>query len=126
MRRLQQIFTLLFAGLFGPAIIAAESDMVELSTPRLLGRDEAVQLQITTSLPRGARLTVKDENGEILGAVTPFGLRQASTTATIPIPRSALSNERVRLKLEVTEPRAAPRAPHDGEVEQLELRIEPE
>src|SRR4051794_4307644 len=114
MRR-PQFIAVLVAGLFGPAMVtpAAEgSQMVELATPRPLGRGEAVQLQVTTgSLPRGARLRVMTQEGEILGAVTPFGqeLRRGSTTATVPIPPSAISDERLRLRLEVLEPGAPPR-----------------
>lgn len=125
-RGLRQVFTSLIAGLFGPAIMAAESGMVELPAPRRLRTEEGVHLQITTSLPRGARLTVRDEQGNILGAVTPFGLPRGSTTATIPIPRSVITDQRVRLHLEVSEPHAPTRPPRQSEIERLELHAEPE
>lgn len=124
--RLRHLFKATIAALFGSAMIAAESAMVEIAVPRRPEKNEAVQLRITTTLPRGARLVVKDAHGEILGAVTPFQLRADSTTATVPIPSSALSDRRLRLQLEVTQSGAPPRAPRQGEINQLELNIEPE
>ncbi|MBV9393013.1 MAG: hypothetical protein JOZ84_01235 [Methylobacteriaceae bacterium] len=120
------LFKGLIAALFGSAMIAAESDMVELAVPRRPEKNEAVQLRITTALPRGARLVVKDAHGGILGAVTPFQLQAGATTATVPIPSSAMADQRLRLQLEVTERGASPRAPRQGEIKQLELNIEPE
>jgi hypothetical protein len=124
--RLRHFFKALIAALFGSAMIAAESDMVEIAVPRRPEKNEAVQLRITTALPRGARLVIKDAHGQILGAVTPFQLRAGSTTATVPIPSSAMSDQHLRLQLEVTESGAPPRAPRQGEIKQLELNIEPE
>jgi hypothetical protein len=66
----------LAVGLLGPwtsTLVAEESPMIELAVPRPLGRGESVQVQITTGpLPRGARVELFTENGEILGAVTPY------------------------------------------------------
>lgn len=122
---------LLVAGLLGPATSTAAEDIAvrELSAPRSPERGEAIELQVTTgSLPRGARLTVMTEDGTILGAVTPFGqeFRRAPTVATIRIPRSAISDRRMRVKLEVIEPGAPPRPPRPGEVEALDLLLVPQ
>ena len=98
--------------------------MIELATPRQAGRGDAVELQITTGpLPRGARLTLSTEDGESLGAVTPYPPGRQSNTATVPIPRSAIVDGRLRLRLQVLEPGAPARAPQPGEVQRVELVV---
>ena len=108
--------------------IMAESDVIELAAPRAPASGEAVQLRVTVrSLPAGARLAVKTEAGDILGAVAPFGPRRdrAATTATIPVPRSALVDGRLRLRLEVIEPGGAARKARSEEVEHVEVILVP-
>lgn len=107
----------------GPAV-AQQGSMIELVAPRSPGRDDAVEIQITTGqLPRGGRLIVSTERGEVLGAVQPFGAPQG--TATVPIPNSAVAGRTVRLRLEVVAPGAAPRAPTPDEVKRLEVLVIP-
>jgi hypothetical protein len=61
------------------------------------GRGDSVELHITTGpLPRGARLTLSTEGGESLGAVTPYPPGRRSNTATVPVPRSAIVDGRLR------------------------------
>jgi hypothetical protein len=123
---------MLVIALIGPltsTLAAEESRIVELATPRPPGHGEAVQLQVTTGpLPQGARLTVVTEEGEILGAVAPFGRPhdRGSTTATVPVPRSAVGDGRLRLRLEVIEPGAPPRPPRPDEVKRLDLVLVPQ
>ncbi len=102
--------------------------MIELTLPRSLGRGEAVEIQIATGpLPRGSRLVVMNEQGEILGAVYPFGVPGAGTgnTATVPVPRAALVDGHLRLRLQVIEPTRSPRAPRAEEVQRLDLVLVP-
>jgi len=119
----------LAVGLLGPwtnTLGAEESAILELAAPRPIGRGESVQVQITTGpLPRGARLTLLAENGEILGAVAPYLPDQRSNTATVPVPRSAMVDGNLRLRLEVLEPGAPPRPPRPGEVQRLDLVVVP-
>src|SRR5919204_1861555 len=79
----------LAVGLLGPStgtLIAEESSMLEIAAPRPVGRDESVELQITTGpLPRGARLALSTENGEVLGAVAPYPPDRPSNTANVPV-----------------------------------------
>jgi len=44
-----------------------------------------------------------------------------STTATVPVPRSAIVDGRLRLRVQVLEPGVPPRPPRPGEVQRLEL-----
>jgi hypothetical protein len=101
--------------------------MIELATPRAVARGDAVQLQITTGpLAPGSRLAVISEGGEIIGAAAPFPARSGgSTTATIPIPRSAIVDGRLRARLQVVEPGAPPRPPRPDEIGRLDLVLVP-
>jgi hypothetical protein len=104
------------------ACVAEEAPVIELAAPRAAAGSESVELAVTTgALPRGARLALSTENGEILGAVAPYAPGSRSTTATVPVPRSAIVDGRLRLRLQVLEPGAPPRAPRPGEVQRLEL-----
>jgi hypothetical protein len=109
------------AELIGPstrAVAAEESRMVELSPPRALHADDSIELQVATGpLPRGSRLVVMTERGEILGVVTPFNVlgTGSGATATVPVPQTAMTDGRLRLRLQVVEQGAAPRAPRPEE-----------
>jgi len=104
------------------ACAAEEAPVIELAAPRAAAGSESVELAVTTgSLPQGARLALSTENGEILGAVAPYAPGSRSTTATVPVPRSAIVDGRLRLRLQVLEPGAPPRPPRPGEVQRLEL-----
>ena len=114
----------LAAGLlaFATSARAEEAPVIELAAPRAAAGSESVELAVTTgALPRGARLALSTENGEILGAVAPYAPGSRSTTATVPVPRSAIVDGRLRLRLQVLEPGAPPRPPRPGEVQRLAL-----
>jgi hypothetical protein len=109
-------------GLVAGALVAEEFSTIELAVPPAAARAQSVELAVTTgSLPRGARLALSTEDGEIFGAVAPYAPGSRSTTATVPVPRSAIIDGRLRLRLQVLEPGAPPRAPRPGEVQRLEL-----
>jgi hypothetical protein len=124
MRRYLAIAALV-AGLFALATsarVAEESPVIELAAPPAVARGGSVELAVTTgALPQGARLALSTENGEILGAVAPYAPGSRSTTATVPVPRSAIVDGRLRLRVEVLEPGSPPRPPRPGEVQRLEL-----
>ncbi len=111
----------LAVGILGPwtiTLVAEESPIIELAAPRPAGPGESVQIQITTGpLPRGARLALLTENGEILGAMAPYPPGRLSNMATVPVPRSAIVDGHLRLRLQVLEPDAPPRPPRPGEVQ---------
>ncbi len=113
-------------GLATSTLAAEEFSMIELAAPRAAARGESVELQVATGpLPPGARLALSTESGEVLGAVAPYSPDRRSTTATVPVPRSAIVDGRLRLRLQVLEPRAPPRAPKPGEVQRLDLVVAP-
>jgi hypothetical protein len=124
MRRSLSIAALV-AGLFAletSTLVAEESPVIELAAPRAAAGSQSVALAVTTgALPRGARLALSTEHGDILGAVAPYAPGVRSTAATVPVPRSAIVDGRLRLRVEVLEPGAPPRPPRPGEVQRLEL-----
>jgi hypothetical protein len=107
----------------GP-LIGQESGVIELPVLRPLAADEAVEIQIVTGpLPRGARLEVMTERGELLGTVRSLGIPDAlrGETATIPVPRAALVERRLRLRLQIVQSGAAARPPQPSEIRQVNL-----
>ena len=114
----------LAAGLlaFATSARAEEAPVIELAAPPAAASSQSLELVVATgALPRGARLALSTESGEILGAVAPYAPGSRSTTATVPVPRSAIVDDRLRLRVEVLEPGAPPRPPRPGEVQRLEL-----
>jgi hypothetical protein len=100
-------------------LAAQESRVIELSVPHAPRQGEAVEIKIATApLSRGARLVVMTEQGETIGVVAPFEVPGTSggNSATVPVPRAALTDGRLRLRLQLIERGAAPRAPRDDEV----------
>ena len=109
-------------GLVAGALVAEEFSTIELAVAPAAARAQSVELAVTTgALPRGARLALSTEDGEALGAVAPYPPGRPSNTATVPVPRSAVVDGRLRLRLQVLEPGAPPRPPRPGEVQRLEL-----
>ena len=105
------------AGLWTSALAAEDSGTIELVAPHGVGRASKVEIQVTVApLPADARLVVTTERGEVLGAVTPFGLKPAESTATIAVPGSALIDGRLRLRLQLLEAGAPARAARKDEV----------
>src|SRR5262249_38442412 len=91
----------LAVGLIGVAarpLAAEEFSLIELAAPPAAARGQSVELAVTTgSLPPGARLALSTADGETLGAVAPYAPGSRSTTATVPVPRSAIAGGRLRL-----------------------------
>lgn len=97
---------------------------VTLTLPRAAASNEAVAVRIAAGvLPRGARIIVRLQSGEIAGSVTPYGVRtgQKAGLYTIPLPQHAIANGTVTLHLELSEKRGGPRAPTEQEVEKVEV-----
>jgi hypothetical protein len=106
-----------------------ERRVVTLALPRPPAPGETVILRVTTgALPRGARVVVRLTDGEVLGAVSPFGVlpgRKAGPSM-IPLPEKAMANGKVQLVLEVEEKGQPPgRAPTRKEVEAVDLVFVP-
>ena len=114
-------------GLWSDVLSAEPFSVVELAAPHQLGRGDALELQVMVGrLPHGSRLVLTTASGQTLGAVTPFPQGNQANSATIPVPRSAMANDHVPLRLQVIGPGEAARAPLPGEVEHLDLNVVPD
>ncbi|WP_439402616.1 hypothetical protein ACNJYA_09390 [Bradyrhizobium sp. DASA03068] len=110
--------------LLASPLIGQESGVIELQALHPLAADEAVEIQIVTGpLPRGARLEVMTEQGELLGTVRSLGIPNAprGETATIPVPRAALVEGRLRLRLQIVPSGGAARPPQPSEIRHVNL-----
>jgi hypothetical protein len=106
-----------FAGLWSAALAADDSLMIQLAAPRALRSENKIEVQVTVAaLPADSRVVIRSEQGEVLGVVTPFGLRPAESTATISVPSRVLVDGRLRLLLQVQEPGVPARAARESEV----------
>src|SRR5262245_43845938 len=76
---------------------------IELVLPRQPNLREAVWLEISIGNLRSGSIRVLTSNGKLIGAVSPFGRArsQAGLTYKLPLPRTAIVDGRVRLRLEV-------------------------
>ena len=102
---------------------------VRLELPRSPDEGELVWLRITAGpLPPGARILVRTHDGEIAGAVAPYGATASEATAayTVALPEGALSEGGAEFFLELEEPGSADaRAPNPEEVVAMELVLVP-
>jgi hypothetical protein len=96
-----------------------------LELPRFPAAGEAICVRISVGvLPRDSRIVVRMDNGEIVGTIAPYGIRQNQKAGvyTIPIPTKAAVSGKVSLRLEVEEKGAATaRAPTQAEVDDARL-----
>ena len=105
---------------------AQQTKLFELSASREPAGDETIEVQIATGpLPAGAKIVVTTEQGEVLGAIVPYGLagNAKGSTASIPVPPTVLVDRHVRLQLQVVQQGRPPRAPTTDEVRRVSLVI---
>lgn len=105
------------------------ADVITLDVPdRAAGTSLVAHVRIG-SLPRGARVLVHAaDSSELLGAISPYGMRAAAEGGlyTIPVPDRAVRGNSLRLRFEIQESRdATPRPPRQGEIAGAELFAAP-
>ena len=103
---------------------AEPSKLLVLTPSRAADTHEAIWLKVTVGpLPRGSRLNVTDEDGKLVGTISPFGagVGQTSVDYTLPLPKSDASGGPVRLRMEMATPGAAARQPTPSEVLGVQL-----
>ena len=96
--------------------------MVELTLPRAPADDEAVWLQIQAGvLAPAAVITVSGSDGKLLGSVAPYGSARGAPSATylVPLPKTAIVNGRIRVRLTVEQPGKPSREPGAEEVQNV-------
>lgn len=89
-----------------PAVPDGSDGVLTLTLPRKPAPDESLALRLSVGvLPRGARVVAQTLDGEIVGTVSPFGVRpdRKAGVYTIPVPAKAIAGDRVTLRLHVLE-----------------------
>lgn len=107
---------------FVPTVEASQQGLIELTLPRAAADDEAVWLQIQIGvLAHGTVIRVSSSNGELLGSVSPYGSARGAPSPTylVPLPKTAVVNGSIRVRLTVNEPGKPSRAPRADEVENV-------
>jgi hypothetical protein len=119
----------LFATLISFALLVQTSGapgrVVDLALPRDLKEDEGVSVELTLGvLGRGAEIVVETVAGKHVGVVSPYGIRagEEAGTYTVPVPREAISDNRVSLRL-ILQYAGEKRTPTDKEIKDVRLKI---
>ncbi|MGH9599161.1 MAG: hypothetical protein ACRD27_04820 [Terracidiphilus sp.] len=78
-------------------------------------------------IERGAEIKIETPSGRLLGDISPFAIRsgQPAGSYTVPLPASAISHNRVALRLFLDDYLHPPRAPSASEVSSVRVRIMP-
>jgi hypothetical protein len=105
---------------------AAQSMTLQL--PRPLAADETAFIEVQVGpIGRGRTIEVTTAAGQPLGVVSPFGVRtgQDAGTYPLPVPRDAIRDGRVSIRLTISQPGGQSRAPTANEVRGVKLGIGP-
>jgi hypothetical protein len=106
---------------------SAARDMT-LLLPHPLAADETAFIVVEIgAIGRGQEVEVTTAAGQPLGVVSPFGVRagQHAGTYPLPVPRDAVRDGRLSLRLTISQFGAPPRAPTAGEVRSVKLSLGP-
>jgi hypothetical protein len=119
----------LFATLISLALLVqtagAPGRVVDLVLPRSLSENESVVVEVKLGvLPRGAEILVETTSGRMLGVISPYGIRPGNEagTYTVPVPRDAISNERISLRITLSHNHSK-RTPTTQELRTVQLII---
>jgi hypothetical protein len=101
---------------------------ISLALPKTLEQTDSIWLRLQTgNLTKGSEIEIWNVEGRFLGVISPFGpaSRDPRDTATyiVPIPREALKDGRLELRLIVNGPNNAERAPTKRDVRSLKLKV---
>ena len=111
-----------------PACASAASGDVELTLPRPLKTGEAATVVVEVGvLQRGHEIVVTTSSGQLIGTISPYGIRsgQAAGSYALPVPAAVVKDDKLSLRLRVTGTGGPPRAPTDQEVKGLKVSITP-
>jgi hypothetical protein len=105
---------------------AARNMTLELPRPLAAGETAFIEVQVGP-IGRGRTIEVTTASGQPLGVVSPFGVRtgQDAGTYPLPVPQDAIRDGRLFIRLTISQPGGAPRAPTAGEVRGVKLGVGP-
>jgi hypothetical protein len=101
---------------------------VTLQLLRPLAADETAFIIVQVgAIGRGQEIEVTTAAGQPLGVVSPFSVRagQEAGTYPLPVPRDAIRDGHVSLRLTISQFGAPPRAPTAEEVRNVKLSVGP-
>lgn len=120
---------LLLVALMAPFVaVEAAPGEVTLKLPRPLKDGESVVLVVTVGvIQRGQQIRVTTTSDRKIGVISPYGIPpgQEGGSYVLPVPTDALRNNKLSLRLRITDGKGPPRAPTVNEVKSLRLRITP-
>jgi hypothetical protein len=103
---------------------AARNMTLELPRPLAAGETAFIEVQVGP-IGRGRTIEVTTASGQPLGVVSPFGVRtgQDAGTYPLPVPNDAIRDGRLSIRLTISQPGGASRAPTADEVRSVKLGV---
>jgi len=98
---------------------------VTLDLPHALRDGETATLVITVGvIPRGAEVVITTASGQLLGAISPYGIRAGNEAGTysLPLPANAIRRKRVSLLVSIHGGDRS-RAPTKKEVKRVRVKL---
>src|ERR1700733_5281318 len=101
---------------------------VSLALPKVLAENDGVWLELKIgNLTKGSEIEIWSVEGRFLGVISPFGPASRDTrvvaTYVFPIPRDAVDNDRLEIRLVVDGPNHVERAPTKRNVRSVKLKV---
>ena len=97
-----------------------------LTLPHELHAGEIVWLEVRVGvIERGADVEIKTEEGDLLGVISPHAIRTGHPAGiyTVPVPATAISKNRVVLRVVLDDYQRPKRAPTAKEVPEIRIKI---
>ena len=105
----------------------SEDGKVTLSIPRSLGAEDALSVRVTVgTLPKGARIVVRSETGEVIGSIVPFGqsTNRQGVFYTLPVPSEMVADRKVSLGFILEEAGGTKsRVPTEAEIKEVKPQL---
>jgi hypothetical protein len=113
----------------GNAVLAQDAaQSMTLQLPRPLAANETAFIEVQVGpIGRGRTIEVTTAAGQPLGTVSPFAVRTGHDAGTypVPVPKEAIRDGRLSIRLSISQPGGAPRAPTADEVRSVKLGVGP-
>ena len=116
---------ILFA-LLAQSGLAAAGDMT-LTLPHPLRAGETAWIEVQVGAIGRQEIDVTTASGEMLGTISPFGVRVGHDAGTyiLPVPQDAIRDGRLSLRLTISQAGAPSRTPTADEVRSVKLGVAP-
>ena len=105
---------------------AASAHVMTLTLPHPIRAGETAWIEVRVGpIRRGQEIEVTTVSGRELGVISPFAVRSGKEagTYTLPLPRDAVRNGRVTVRLTITQPNGPPRAVTSQDVRSVNVFV---